>query len=89
MRLIDADALCIPPEEMNAKMAVAYAPTIDAVPVKHGEWICDGGLYRCSACNELWLGWNTKTPMEQMKKNCPYCPNCGAKMDGGKDDDKR
>ncbi len=27
-RLIDADALCIPPEEINAKMAVVCAPTI-------------------------------------------------------------
>jgi len=49
MRLIDADALYIPPEEMNAKMAVAYAPTIDAVPVVRckdckwydGQEICD------------------------------------------------
>lgn len=32
-RLIDADALKIPSEETVAKMAVALAPTIDAVPV--------------------------------------------------------
>ena len=32
-RLVDADALKIPSEEIIAKIAVALAPTIDAVPV--------------------------------------------------------
>ena len=50
-------------------------PTIDAVPVVHGRWIdvreyC--GDYMCSNCETLY-GTN--------KFN--YCPNCGAKMDGG------
>lgn len=44
MRLIDADALYIPPEEINAKMAVACAPTIDAVPY----------VVRCKDCK--WFG---------------------------------
>ena len=47
--------------------------------VKHGEWkkqsfiIFDGEViyYNCSECNTT---WNADTN---------YCPNCGAKMDGG------
>ena len=77
MRLIDADALYIPPEEMNARMAVHYAPTIDAETVKHGEWEYIGGYgykYRCSEC----------VMCAERKTN--YCSYCGAKMDGGKDD---
>lgn len=53
------------------------APTIEAVPVRHGKWIyrdTDGKCrpwwekYTCSVCGE-----NTY--------NTNYCPHCGAKMD--------
>ena len=49
-------------------------------PVRHGEWRTfnlpkkwNGSTLRCSECNTgtTWR-WN-------------YCPNCGAKMDGGKE----
>ena len=35
MRIIDADKLKIPSEEMIAKMAIAYAPTIKTKEVKY------------------------------------------------------
>lgn len=62
------------------------APTIDAVPVVHGkwEWNTDNGFYYCSKCQ-------TVSPREDQDGeycDCPnYCPNCGAKMDGGEDDE--
>lgn len=44
----------------------------DAEPVKHGRWSEDDeGFYHCSVCKEL-------SDWEHI-----YCPNCGAKMDGG------
>lgn len=53
-------------------------PTIDAVPVVHGEWInMELGdelvppIYKCSACESKWLGVG----------GYYYCPNCGALMD--------
>lgn len=56
-------------------------PAVDAVEVRHGKWIeCEDGGY-CSECEcdmpmyrEDWTEW----------KYCktPYCPNCGARMDG-------
>lgn len=56
-------------------------PTIDAEPVKHGEWVSSRfnatyGEYeeQCSCCK----GWS-------LEYDKPYCPNCGAKMDGGKE----
>ena len=64
-------------------------PTVDAVPVVHGRWIpieydgyADGNpvwdLWECSECQEEHGGdEDTLTP---------YCPNCGAKMDGGAED---
>ena len=52
---------------------VEDAPTVDAAPVVHGQWIDkDGGIATCSVCGDRWGVWSV------MK----YCPNCGAKMDG-------
>ena len=62
-------------------------PTVDAVEVVHGRWENFGEHrkmdLRCSVCNnraskfvggtEDW--WDMWKPA--------YCPNCGAKMDGG------
>ncbi len=60
------------------------APTVDAVEVVHGRWIfkhnpiTDPKKYFirivCSKCN-LHTGQTSN-----------YCPNCGAKMDGGNED---
>lgn len=53
--------------------ALMALPTVDAVPVRHGQWIDkDGGIATCSVCGDRWGVWSV------MK----YCPNCGARMDG-------
>lgn len=55
--------------------AVKDVPVIDAVPVVHGLWVHDiNNLYGCSECMKR----ETMSP----KKLKPYCPHCGAKMDG-------
>lgn len=56
-------------------------PAADVEPVVHGEWIYDRTYYEadecyCSLCNQLM----TTARGVRMK----HCPNCGAKMDGGK-----
>ena len=55
---------------------VRRQPTIEAVPVVHGEWIKEMGAffprYICSACRE-------KYSAEWYR----HCPSCGAKMKGG------
>lgn len=54
-------------------------PTLDYAPIRHGEWV-DGRPYTnsrwkvCSVCHESGVYPNGGTN---------YCPNCGAKMDGG------
>lgn len=92
MRLVDADKLMklIPSEEMTSKLAVANAPTVDAVEVKHGVWIDDKGLYRCSVCNNLWTHWwIVACPEKRMYKEMKFCPNCGAKMDEVEENETR
>lgn len=86
MRLIDIEAPCKIEIELDGEKchATVTAPTIDAVPVVHGkwEWNANNGYYYCSNCK-------TVSPREDQDGeycDCPnYCPNCGAKMDGGKD----
>ena len=51
------------------------APTADVVEVNHGKWINTGSTQICSVCKEEQYGFDTGRY---------YCPNCGAKMDGGK-----
>lgn len=50
---------------------VNNAPTIEAEPVRRGRWIAKRGRWRCSACGK------------EVFMDSPYCPNCGARMDGG------
>lgn len=65
------------------------AHAVDAAPVVHGEWIekedwgVDDYYYTCSACGEDFVTIDG-TPSENLWN---YCPNCGAKMDGGNDND--
>jgi hypothetical protein len=74
------------------------APTVDAVEVVHGEWErCGGDLHSsgyavcCSVCNKTHFvhyeyslgGLYGHKEMFQLPN---YCPNCGAKMDGGNED---
>ena len=69
-----------------ARSIVATRPTIDAEPVRRGKWeyaedeVLDDltfSAWKCSCCGyyaykpELWH----------------YCPKCGARMDGGTEDD--
>lgn len=99
MRPIDADALLTVPnvnwvyqydetgEYIKYKAipveAIEQAPTLDLAPVAHGRWI--PGEEKCPVCKkdkfdgldaDIWADWQPA-----------YCPNCGAKMDGGKTDD--
>jgi hypothetical protein len=67
----------------DATGEVALCPTVDAVEVVHGRWIDNldergflcNAWRKCSVCGGL--NWSKKPN---------YCPNCGAKMDGGNED---
>ena len=64
------------------RRAIERILSADVAPVRHGRWIekekyTFGIMYDCSLCENRILdnghSWN-------------YCPNCGAKMDGGSGD---
>lgn len=73
----------------SAHNLIESAPAVEAEPVKHGRWIpleydgfADGNpvwdLWECSECQEEHSG--------DEETLTPYCPNCGAKMDGDNND---
>lgn len=69
-------------------------PTVDAAPVTHGEW-SDGAdiievrlhrhYFRCKVCHKFADSFIGGTENWWCSEKPNYCPNCGAKMDGGKD----
>ena len=80
-RLIEADELI---KEAYAEGAYGYvdafqianAPTIDAVPVRHGHWETNSDRPDTLICSVCKCGFD-------MWKHDPhnFCLNCGAKMD--------
>ena len=88
MRLIDADRLikgfCAHCTSMGEDgvceeggdcfdiKLIKHTPTVEAEPVKRGQWINHGSFVTCSVCNEEQYGIDTGRF---------YCQNCGAKME--------
>ena len=57
-------------------------PAADIAPVVHGRWIEDHDYLKCPECGVM-VKWDF-TFFDIGDWN--FCPNCGAKMDGGADD---
>lgn len=77
---------------IDAKMVIAEMPAADVAPVVHGQWIIgvddDDFDVKCSKCK-----WTDIfevagiAAVERIAKTMHYCPNCGARMDGGADNE--
>ena len=66
----------------RAQRAILDAPAADVAPVRHGRWI---DAYPDIEPNPMFMyGICSECGFEQgISKYLNYCPNCGAKMDGG------
>lgn len=67
----------------RAQRAILDAPAADVAPVVHGRWIDKGEYAVCMEC-----GGRSGTQydgVESIPLMTQFCPNCGAKMDGGAD----
>lgn len=65
----------------KAKQALASVPAADVVPVVHGRWERRRNVWYCTNC-----GKGYKITYGAVAANMHnYCPNCGARMDGGAD----
>ena len=73
--LYDADAIT-----MSGVKILNQFPVADVAPVRHGRWVTHSDRPDSLICSVCKCGFD-------MWKHDPhnYCPNCGAKMDGGAD----
>ena len=64
---------------------VSGAPAVDVAPIRHGHWIRVSliGVFKCSECGSQ----ITVTDSKFAKEVCLWCLHCGARMDGGDDDE--
>lgn len=65
-----------------AEQLLDEIPAADVAPVVHGQWIEDHDYLKCPECGVM-VKWDF-TFFDIGNWN--YCPNCGAKMDGGDSD---
>ena len=72
----------------RVKTLLLRQPTADVAEVVHGESLRSDDDWnslttiQCSLCSEEWC---FETYDDVSLLNYKYCPNCGAKMDGGND----
>ena len=63
---------------VDVKDIINNTPAADVAPVRHGCWVKEKSdvliHWYCSVCEKCYF-------LEE--PNADYCPNCGAKMDGG------
>lgn len=65
----------------EAAEAIVRLPAADVAPVVHGRWIEDHDYLKCPECGVMVKRDFTFFDIG----NWNYCPNCGAQMDGDKD----
>ena len=64
----------------SAVECILAEPAADVAPVVHGRWNSMDGYKTRVVCSEC--GWDAP----EYGKFYSFCPNCGAKMDGGNGD---
>ena len=57
-------------------------PAADVTPVRHGRWMENEDYMFCSCCGMQWNYCDNDT------EDFHYCPNCGAIMDGGQNNER-
>lgn len=67
--------------DMISAYDVIMLPTADVAPVRHGRWETNSDRPDSLICSVCKCGFDM---WKHDSHN--FCPNCGAKMDGGKND---
>ena len=93
MRLIDADGInwesveeehgARTPAVVACQSLVQNAPTIEAEPVRRGRWLTEYGDHIYAGLRPMFICCSECGMVTAVEWH--YCPNCGAKMDGGEE----
>ena len=68
--------------------SISKLPAADVAPVVHGKWVVRfDGPYKRRRCYCSHCGKHNGVGGIAQNQEKPYCPNCGAKMDGGDSDE--
>ena len=71
----DSESVNLTDLEIEIQMTITdYTDAADVAPVVHGEWRYVGSNWECSNC---------LFPVYSKSKFYRYCPQCGARMEGG------
>ena len=62
-------------------MLFCMLPSENVAPVRHGRWIDKGEYAVCTECDGR--SGTQYDGVEPIPLTTQFCPNCGAKMDGG------
>ena len=76
-------------DKARAHIIILGQPAADVVEVVHGEWINDFGSYstmHCSKCEWRVPYIEDYWAIQELYSSLHNCPNCGAKMDGEKNE---
>ena len=69
------------------KTAIRRLPSADVAPVRYGLWYADeDSRIVCSECKHGAPYMYKISDKLVMQELTDYCPNCGARMDGGDDE---
>ena len=78
----NADCECIKKRLEKAAKRVSTIPAADVIPVVHGRWnVVEGRMVDNAICSKC------SRRFQKYYEAYRFCPNCGAKMDGGETDD--
>lgn len=80
LRKIKDKCCCGAWDKMHLCDAIMNIHAVDVAPVQHGTWDAVNGTKTRRECS--FCGWD----VPEYGKFYAYCPNCGAKMDGRRED---
>lgn len=83
-----ADRDCV---EYDDEKSLTYCNDFDSrfehAKIKHGRWIDDRTNIVCSECGAEYSDEIVFMNRDFEHNDLPYCPNCGARMDGDANDE--